>query len=228
MLLVSGKEVPETVAELVNPPSHCAVVVVDLQNDFCHPDGAFGRFGSDTSAYLNVIEPTNRLLQVAERVGALVVFLLNSSLAGGASESAAQLRLAWRARPIGAEYLFPFEYTVEGTWGEQLLDSLYRPATAVVIRKPRSSGFAASPLDTVLRSNGIRTVIVAGCTTEGCVDSTARDAGFLDYFAVIAADCVASADLELHEAALKVLGAYRADVVAAGEIIGAWGDPAVA
>ena len=70
------------------------------------------------------------------------------------------------------------------------------------MRKYRSSGFWGTNLDMILRSNSIKTVVVGGCTTEGCVESTARDAMFNDYYVVIPEDCVASDDRAQHEASL--------------------------
>ena len=64
--------------------------------------------------------------------------------------------------------------------------------------------------------------MVAGCTTEGCVESTVRDACFYDYFPVVVADCVGSDVPALHEASMLVMGAYRADVADSGEIMAAW------
>ena len=72
----------------------------------------------------------------------------------------------------------------------------------LVVKKYRSSGFWGTNLDMLLRSNGIKSVVITGCTTEGCVESTARDALFNDYYVVIVEDCVASDDRAQHEASL--------------------------
>ena len=187
------------------------------------PKGAFGRFGTDTSPYPAAVEHANEVIRAAESAGAAVIFLMNTSLPGGVSDSPAQLRFAWRARPSKLpESQFPFLYTVEGTWGQEFLKALYRPESALTIKKHRSSAFWGTPLDMILRSNAMRTVIVLGCTTEGCVDSTARDAGFLDYFAVVVADAVASSDPTLHDAAMTILTAYRADVITSPDLFRVW------
>ena len=91
-----------------------------------------------------------------------------------------------------------------------------------VVTKFRSSAFHNTNLDLVLRSNGIRTVLVAGCTTEGCVESTVRDACFYDYFPVVLSDCVGSDVRELHDASMLVMSAYRADVATSAEVLAAW------
>jgi nicotinamidase-related amidase len=73
----------------------------------------------------------------------------------------------------------------------------------------------------LLRSNGLKTLVMTGCTTEGCVESTARDALFNDYYVVMAEDCVASDDREQHEASLLLMR-HRFDVVASGDVISTW------
>jgi nicotinamidase-related amidase len=72
-----------------------------------------------------------------------------------------------------------------------------------------------------LRCNGIRTVVLTGVITQGCVESTARDAMFHDYYTVIATDCVATYNRDLHDASLKVMGS-RFDMLTAAELTGIW------
>jgi nicotinamidase-related amidase len=221
VLEVAGKPVPVTLEEVITPPRKCAVIAVDLQNDFCHPDGAFGRIGTDTSAYPAAVDRTNDVIRAGQAAGALIVFLLNTTYPDCRTDSPAQLRLARRALQLTDNTTTP-SYTVDQTWGHQLVDGLFRPDSAIMIKKHRSSGFWGTSLDMILRSNGIRTVVVVGCTTEGCVDSTVRDAGFLDYFPVVVSDAVASTDQKLHDAALFVLGAYRADIVDTHILLRMW------
>jgi nicotinamidase-related amidase len=73
----------------------------------------------------------------------------------------------------------------------------------------------------LLRSNGIQTVVVSGCTTEGCVESTARDAMFNDHYVVIATDCVASDDRAQHDASMLLMR-HRFDMATADQIGAAW------
>ena len=65
-------------------------------------------------------------------------------------------------------------------------------------------------------------MLVAGCTTEGCVESTVRDLCFYDYFGVVLSDCVGSDVPALHEASMLVMSAYRADIAASSEVARAW------
>src|SRR6202042_2004394 len=91
----------------------------------------------------------------------------------------------------------------------------------LVVPKYRSSGFWGTNLDMLLRSNGIKSVVVVGCTTEGCVESTARDAMFNDYYVIIAEDCVASDDREQHDASMLLMR-HRFDIASSDEILAQW------
>ncbi|MBI2862827.1 MAG: cysteine hydrolase [Chloroflexi bacterium] len=224
MIEVDGKLVYETLAEIVQP-EHTAVVVVDMQNDYCAPGGETTRAGRDISHVRATIEPQARLIKKAAEVGAMVVFIKNTTEPGCLSDSPAWLYFKTRVRkgpPGVARPQMSPEVTIDGTWGHEIVDELKglveRP---VVVKKYRSSAFVNTNLYLILRSNGIESVVITGCVTQSCVDSTARDASFHDYYVVLARDCVGSPQVELHEAALKVLAA-RYDVVDSSEIIAAW------
>jgi nicotinamidase-related amidase len=115
----------------------------------------------------------------------------------------------------------PLLYTVEGTPGQEIIPELAPEAGDLIVQKYRSSGFWGTNLDMLLRSNVIKTVIMTGCTTEGCVESTARDALFNDYYVVLPEDCVASDDPRQHEASLFLMR-HRFDVVTSDDILAVW------
>jgi nicotinamidase-related amidase len=112
-------------------------------------------------------------------------------------------------------------YTIPGTPGHEFARDFAPLENELVVRKYRSSGFWGTNLDMLLRSNGIKTVVVGGCTTEGCVESTARDAMFNDFYVVIAEDCVASDDRAQHEASMLLMR-HRFDVAVSDEIKRIW------
>ena len=111
---------------------------------------------------------------------------------------------------------------IEGTWGAEFVAELEPRPGELVVKKYRSSAFYESDLDLLLRAEGIRTVLVAGCTTEGCVESTVRDLSFYDYFGVVLSDCVGSDLQELHDASMRVMGAHRADIATSAEVASLW------
>ena len=221
MIEIDGKQVFSELHELV-APAHTALVVVDLQRDFCAPGWAFDRLGVDLSMYPPLIPRVSRLVERARAADVRVVYLQMTALPDGASDSPAQLRFNLRLSHLARERTGEsLSYTRDGSPGQEMLDELAPQPGDLVVKKYRSSGFWGTNLDLLLRSNGIKTVVVCGCTTEGCVESTARDAMFNDYYVVIAEDCVASDDPAQHEASLLLMR-HRFDLASAEAILGVW------
>ena len=220
MLEVDGRQVYTTLDELIEP-AHTALVVVDMQRDFCLPGGAFDQQGMDISMYPDMIPRLARLLRSAREVGTTVIFIQMTVLAGRRSESPAQIRFNMRMHLQDRGPLKPLWYTIDGSQGQEIIPELAPAEGDLAVRKYRSSAFWGTNLDMLLRSNGLKTLVMTGCTTEGCVESTARDALFNDYYVVMAEDCVASDDREQHEASLLLMR-HRFDVVASGDVISTW------
>lgn len=219
MIEVDGKQVFTELHELVDP-HHTALVVVDMQRDFCTPGGAFARLGVDISMYPPMVTRLVHLIGGARAAGVQVVYILMTMLPGRASDSPAQIRFNMRMQ-LSATSGAALSYTADGSEGQRLIPELHVQDGDLVVKKYRSSGFWGTNLDMLLRSNGIQTVLMSGCTTEGCVESTARDAMFNDYYVVIAEDCVASDDRAQHEASLLLMR-HRFDVAPADEILREW------
>lgn len=220
LIVVDGKEVLTELPELV-APGYTALIVIDMQRDFVEPDGLFGRLGIDVSAYRTARPAIAALRQAATAAGVLVVHVQNTALPSRMSDSPAQIRFNMRMHAAARGNRPPLRYTVPGTPGHRFVDDLTPRTGELVVRKYRSSGFWGTNLDLLLRSNGVRSVVVAGCTTEGCVESTARDAMFNDYYVVLAQDCVASDDPAQHDAAMLLMR-HRFDLATADQIAGAW------
>jgi ureidoacrylate peracid hydrolase len=219
VLEIEGKQVFETLDELVDP-RHTALVVVDMQRDFCTPGGAFDRLGVDISMYPAMVSRLVRLVDGARAAGVRVVYVMMTTLPGRLIESPAQIRFNRRLH-LAANGGEPLDYTTDGSVGQQIIPELPVKDGDVIVKKYRSSGFWGTNLDMLLRSNAVQTVIVAGCTTEGCVESTARDAMFNDYYVVIPEDCVASDDREQHDASLLLMR-HRFDIASSDGILAEW------
>lgn len=218
MRQVDGRFFYDTTSELVDP-GHTALVLIDIQNDFCAKDGTFDRSGYDVSLYESMIPNAARLLAAARQAGVLCVFIQNTTLRGHLSDSPAQVRFRVRlSRDPGQPSLL---YTEDGSWGQEFVPEVAPGEGELVIKKFRSSGFVGTPLDLLLRSNGIETIVIGGCTTEGCVESTARDGMFMDYYVVVVPDCVESDTREQHEASLTLMRA-RFDTIPSPEILQVW------
>ncbi len=209
--------------ELVDP-RHTALVIVDMQRDFVEPDGAFGRIGVELRLYEAMRPRLARLLAAARRAEVAVVHIQMSTLPGGVSDSPAQLRFNMLMHGSLHGPRSPLRYTEVGSFGHEFVDELKPESGELIVPKWRSSAFWGTNLDLLLRSNSVQSLVVTGCTTEGCVESTARDAMFNDYYVVIADDCVASDDPALHDASLFLM-AHRFDMAKGSEIAQVWDDP---
>ncbi|HEX5401895.1 MAG TPA: isochorismatase family cysteine hydrolase [Pseudonocardiaceae bacterium] len=220
MIEIEGKQVFTELAELVNP-AHAALLVVDMQRDFVETQGSFGCLGVDTSMYPAMRPRLAGLLAAARDHGVLVVHVQMTTLPGRMSDSPAWLRFNLRMHESARAGGPPLRYTELGTTGHEFIDELQPLPGELVVPKWRSSGFWGTNLNLLLRSNGVQTVVVTGCTTEGCVESTARDALFNDYYVVVAEDCVASDDPAQHDASLLLMR-HRFDVVSSTSLHDVW------
>jgi nicotinamidase-related amidase len=217
---VDDKQVFSTLEELVDP-AHTAIVIVDMQQDFCSAGFSFDQQGIDISMYPTMVPRLARLADAARSAGVPVIYIMMTRLPNSKIESPAQLRFTMRLHMATRGPLKPLQYTMDGSEGQQIIPELTPQPGDLVVRKYRSSAFWGTNLDMLLRSNGVKSIVVAGATTEGCVESTARDGLFSDYYVIIPEDCVASDDPAQHDASLLLMQ-HRFDVVPSGEILERW------
>lgn len=215
MYELHGMQVFDTLAEIAEP-RHTALVVVDMQKDFLDPAGAYARNGDDVALTSAIVPTVVDLVHAAREAGVLVVFTLNTTLPEGRSDSPAWVYFKNHARPA-----LRGDYTIAGSWGHELIDELRAEPSDLVILKHRSDAFVGTSLDNLLRANGIKTVVVCGIVTNGCVEATVRHAAFLDYYTVVAGDACASASQRLHDITIEFLSA-RHDVVAVDQLKEIW------
>jgi nicotinamidase-related amidase len=223
---VEGKLVFSEPYELVDP-GHTALVLVDMQKDFAEPDGAFGQLGVDLSAYDALRDNLSALLASARESGVRVVHIQMTTLPERQSDSPSQIRFNMRMHQTFRRDGPPLRYTVKGTPGHEFLEGFEPLEGEFVVQKSRSSAFWGTNLNQILRSNGIESLVVTGLTTEGCVESTARDAQFNDFYVVVAPECVASDDPAQHEASMLLMR-NRFDILAKSEIESIWKKSATA
>ena len=220
MRVIAGKQVLTELSELVDP-AHTALVVIDMQRDFLEPDGVVASLGVDLSVYNTVRQGVKTLISSARGAYVPVLHVQNTTLPGGMSDSPAQLHFTAIMHSDARRGAPPVAYTVAGTRGHEFVAEAQPLDGEVVVRKHRSSAFWGTDLAQILRSNGIAAIVIAGCTTEGCVESTARDALFNDFYVVVAEDCVGSDDAAQHEASLFLMR-HRFDVVNSTRIRQSW------
>jgi len=214
MRMINGKPVLETLRELVDP-GRAALVVIDVQNDYVSQGGMLDRLGYDISSMTAMVEAIAGLVAEARAAGVPIFYVQDTRLPGSRSESGPFLRF------ITIKCGLEASVTLEGTWGWDIADAVAPQPDDCVIRKYREGAFVGTPLDLLLRSNGVETVVMVGDVTQGCLESSAREALLHDYYVVIARDGVASHRPELHEASLKIMEA-KFDVASSEEIRAEW------
>jgi len=195
-------------------PTHTALLIVDMQNDFVSPAGHFARSGKDVSRIARIVPRLKRIADAARAAGVLVVYTRQTTLPGLTSDSPAWVYFKTRDGKSP-------DYTIAGSWGADFIPELDPPAGTVVIEKHRPSAFLRTELDDTLRSRGIESIVVAGCITQGCVQATVTDGSYHDYYAIVVEDCVESTSGEQHENALRFLRS-RYDVVSVDRLLAAW------
>ncbi len=183
-------------------PGRAAVLVIDQQNDFTHPDGYYARRGLDTSMLMEITPSINAATAAARAAGVPVFFSQNIIKQGFVSD--APIWLAAHAR-MGLERLDQTDfYTMEGTWGAEMFEDVVVENGDVVVPKMRSTVFHNTPLEALLRARGLETIVIAGQVTEGCVDNTIRGARDRDFYTVLLRDAVGSTSRDRHGAAMKI------------------------
>ncbi|MBI4234606.1 MAG: cysteine hydrolase [Chloroflexi bacterium] len=201
-------------------PSTTALIVVDMQNDFAHPQGSYTRFrlaipDFDPSSGPKAVGPIQRLLRAARRSGMFVVhtqIVRKPSL--GTPPPRKILPKSFSPAPNQPPRL------VEGTWGAETMEDLKPAEGEYVLRKLGYSAFYGTDLERVLRRRGVDTVIITGTVTYACVLHTAFDAYVRDFDVAVATDGVASWVPALQEPAVRIMelllgAALPADQIAA-------------
>ena len=175
-----------------------AVIVCDMQNDFGAEGGMFQRAGIDISMIRGAVAPTKRVLTAARRVGMPVIYLkmgFQPDLSdAGAKDSPNQLKhmfFGGIGNPVRAPDGTPSRTLIRETWSTAIVPELVPEPSDIVIYKHRFSGFYQTGLEAILTKLAVKNLIITGCTTSVCVESTIRDAMFRDFSCVLLADCSA-------------------------------------
>jgi ureidoacrylate peracid hydrolase len=209
--MADSDELLSTLAQKVSP-AHAALLVIDVQNDFVAKGGFFDRVGADVKTIQRVIAPLSRLLDCAREAGVLVIFIQ-------AIYDPQYLSASMRERDLRVGR--PMPRCLTGSWGADFHVIAPRPDEPVVI-KHRYSAFTNSELDDLLKRRGIRSLLLAGVATDTCVESTGRDAYFIDYYVTLVADCCAGASGRDHRVALERFERDYGLVVNSADVIEAW------
>ncbi|WP_394560198.1 cysteine hydrolase family protein [Aquipseudomonas alcaligenes] len=182
-----------------------ALIVIDMQRDFCAPGGYADQAGLDIGLLRAPIPAIQALLDAARGRGLLVLHTREGHRPDLSDLPEPKRRRAENAgAPIGSQGPLG-KLLVRGEYGHDLIDELQPLPGEPVIDKPGYSAFAATDLELLLRNRGITDLIICGVTTEVCVSSTLRSAVDLGYACTLVSDACGSGYPELHAAALAMV-----------------------
>jgi len=222
---MSGNAPLWTAAEQLDR-ARAAVIVVDLQNDFTHPDGHLARRkGVDVTPVRHRFPAAARLVAGARRGGVPVIWLsvVHDLEAEPANYLAAQLRGQRDAQAITADDVPAHR----GTWGSAWDAALPAPLDSEpCIEKPGYDGFHRTPLSGTLDALGVTTLVFCGCNTNVCIQATAATGFARGYYTILASDACAALDGEdAHATALATHRKYYGHTVTVSEILPHWLPP---
>jgi ureidoacrylate peracid hydrolase len=200
-----------TLAEQADP-RHTALLVIDVQNDFCHDGGGIARRGGDLRRVQEVVVP--RLAALTRTAAAAGVFVVFARIVQSPQSNSE----AWEAlEPLDGDRL-----VVEGSWGAAYYPGLPLECADLELVKRRHSAFAATELDYALRARAIQSVVIGGVATQVCVEGTAREAADRDYYVTVLEDGTGSAFSHLHETSLENTRRYFGRVEACAAVASVW------
>lgn len=200
--------------------NRAALIVVDMQNDFCAAGGMMDTEGLDLTAVQKMGAELPAFIQAARDAGVLVIFVRNIySTANNAYLSDSWLEQASRKRQ--GSYTRRDVCAADSWEGDYYGDCRPQPGDPV-ITKHRYSAFHNTDLDTVLRANGIRSIILTGVATNVCVETTAREGFVRDYYVVFTKDGTATYSAEDQEATLRNIDRFFGEVASMSEIVEIW------
>jgi ureidoacrylate peracid hydrolase len=199
---------------------HTALIIIDVQNDFCDEGGIMAQEGFDVADVQSMAARLPALISAARAAGVLVVFVRNVY----SSEHNFYLSDVWLEQASRArEGSYTRRPVCEAdSWGGDFYGDVRPEARDPVVSKHRFNAFHYTDLDTILRANGIRSLVFTGVATNVCVESTARDGFMRDYYVVFTTDGTATYAQEDHDATLRNIDRYFGQLAEVAELQAIW------
>ena len=198
-------------------PAHTALIIVDVQNDFCSPQGSLATLtGADVTA---AVEMTPRLVGLIDHARAAKVPVIFIQTIHDETNDTPQWLNRHVGEPDGSKRGGITCRT--GTWGAEFYGVEPLPGE-IVVHKYRYSAFVGTNLDIVLTTLGVQSLLFTGVATEVCVESSLRDGLFAEYYVSLVEDCAATYSPEAHAASVRGVAKNFGTVVTSEELAAIW------
>lgn len=200
---------------MVMDNKNTALLVIDMQNSFLHPDGTMSKLGFNCDKLRDAIPGTERLVDDARLKNIPIIFtqyVYQPDFKDG----------GWLVDGISPE-LREVKLCIKGSWDADNYETIYPRNNEAIIEKNRPSAFISTQLESILHSQSIQNIFVCGVTANMCVETTVRDACQRDFRVFVAKDAIAEVDDDRMKVALMAMEYFFAKMLDVDEVIELWG-----
>lgn len=204
-------------SDLVDPyltsiiaPEQAALLVIDVQNDFCHQDGLFGKLGLDMTGVQNAARQIEALLPIARQSGVLIIFVMME-------HDPSTNSVAW----VNRSAVMRRDACVAGTWGAEFYVIAPQKGEPIIV-KNRYSPFVGTNIEYLLRARECRTLLVTGVATNICLEAVLRDGFNRDYNVVLVEDCAGAYSERAQQSTIENTRAFLGRVVRSQTLRESW------
>jgi ureidoacrylate peracid hydrolase len=197
------------------PTTSVAVLIVDMQNGFCHPDGSFAKVGADVTGMTAAIAGCVRIVDAARDNDIPVIFTKAIHEPGLTDwKVLSELPMFAGLRNIGS--------CEEGSWDAELVDNLKVGPDELLFTKSRFSPFVETDIEARLREMGIENLIVGGVGTSACVESAVRDASQREFRTYVVQEATGDISPDARDHSMRIMGSLFGWTTTADEVLAAW------